>query len=373
MPIPGRTASLPTSAKIDVLMDADAFSMTRMSSDVDGSDSAERLPVIIVGAGLAGLVAANALAEAGRRSIVLDKGRSPGGRLATRRMAGLGGRTARLDHGAQFFTVRSPDFADVVHGWRRSGVVREWCRGFSGNGDGYPRYCGEAGMTTIAKLLAATAEVICGVEIRALGGFDGLLSLPTEDGRRWESDTVIMTPPIPQALALCENGWLPLPEEAESSLRAVTYSPCFALLVTLDAPGAVPYPGGVQVDATTGNGSVFSFVGDNLAKGISEVPALTFHANDDFSRSRFDDDPKRVHAELLNAATPFFGEGRVIESVLKRWKYARPLVGHHGNCLPTEPIPGATLVFAGDAFGGAKIEGAALSGLAAAEAVLLAL
>ena len=112
--------------------------------------------------------------------------------------------------------------------------------------------------------------------------------------------------------------------------------------------------------------------GDNLAKGISEVPALTFHANDDFSRSRFDDDPKRVHAELLAAARQYFGEGRVLESALKRWKYARPLVGHHGNCLPTEPIPGATLVFAGDAFGGAKIEGAALSGLAAAEAVLLA-
>ncbi len=343
-----------------------------MSSDLDGSEPAERPPVIIVGAGLAGLVAANALAEAGRRSVVLDKGRSPGGRLATRRMTGRGGRTARLDHGAQFFTVRSPDFAEVVHGWRRSGVVREWCRGFSGAGDGYPRYCAEAGMSTIAKLLAATADVICDVEIRALAGFDGQLSVSTDDGRRWESDAVILTPPIPQSLALCENGWLPLPEEAESSLRAVTYSPCFALLVTLDAPGSVPYPGGVQVDDTGDDDSVFSFVGDNLAKGISEVPALTFHASDEFSRSRFDDDPKRVHEELLDAASRFFGEGRVVDSALKRWKYARPLVGHHGNCLPTEPIPGATLVFAGDAFGGAKIEGAALSGLAAAEAVLLA-
>lgn len=353
-------------------MDSDTFSSTRMLVDIDESGPAERRPVIIVGAGLAGLVAANALAGAGRRSVVLDKGRSPGGRLATRRMTGLDGRAARLDHGAQFFTVRSPDFAEVVHDWRRSGVVREWCRGFSGSGDGYPRYCAEAGMSTIAKLLAATAEVICEIEIRALAGFDGLLSLSTEDGQRWESDTVIMTPPIPQALAVCENGWLPLPEEAESSLRAVTYSPCFALLVTLDAPGSVPYPGGVQFDPTSDDDSVFSFVGDNMAKGISEVPALTFHANDEFSRSRFDDDAKRVHAELLAAARRYLGGGRVIESELKRWKYARPLAGHHGNCLPTEPIPGTTLVFAGDAFGGAKIEGAALSGLAAAEAVLLA-
>ncbi len=333
---------------------------------------ADRPPVIIVGAGLSGLVAANALAAAGRSSIVLDKGRSPGGRLATRRMAGQDGRTARLDHGAQFFTVRSPDFAEVVHEWRRSGVVREWCRGFSAAGDGYPRYCAEAGMSTIAKLLAATADVTCDAEIHSLAGYDGRLSLAADDGRRWESDAVILTAPVPQSLALCENGWLPLPEQAEASLRAVTYAPCFALLVTLDGPGAVPYPGGVQAAVPDDEGSLFSFVGDNLAKGISDVPALTFHANDAFSTSRFDDDPDVVHRELLDAARSYFGDARVVGSELKRWKFARPLAGHHGSSLPVEPIPGTTLVFAGDAFGAAKVEGAALSGLAAAEAVLLA-
>ena len=154
--------------------------------------SFDRPPVLIVGAGLAGLVAANALAAAGRRSVVLDKGRTVGGRLATRRMSGLDGRVGRLDHGAQFFTVRSPDFAELVHEWRRAGVVREWCRGFNGSGDGYPRYCAEGGMSTIAKLLAATAVVECEVELRSLAGFDGLLSLSTADGRRWESDSVAL-------------------------------------------------------------------------------------------------------------------------------------------------------------------------------------
>lgn len=333
-------------------------------------ESEHRPPVLIVGAGLSGLVAANALAAGGRRSIVLDKGRSVGGRLATRRMSGLDGRAALLDHGAQFFTVRSPDFAELVHDWRRAGVVREWCRGFTGNGDGYPRYCAEGGMSTIAKLLGATADVECGVELRSVAGFDSLLSLTTEDGRRWESDSVILTPPVPQSLALCENGWLPLPEEAEASLRAVTYVPCFALLVTLDRPSGIPYPGGLQL--TVDDDDIFSFVGDNLAKDISEVPAVTFHTNDSFSLTHFDDNADTLRTYLLDAAQHYLGEAKVVNAELKRWKFARPVAGHHSLCLPVEPLPGTTLVFAGDAFGAAKMEGAALSGLAAAEAILLA-
>ncbi len=40
--------------------------------------------VAIVGAGIAGLSCATALAAAGRRVVLFDKGRRPGGRLATR-------------------------------------------------------------------------------------------------------------------------------------------------------------------------------------------------------------------------------------------------------------------------------------------------
>ena len=67
--------------------------------------------VVVVGAGLAGLVAARALAD-DHEVVVFDKGRSVGGRLATRRIG-----AARLDHGAQFFTVRGDDFRRQVDDW----------------------------------------------------------------------------------------------------------------------------------------------------------------------------------------------------------------------------------------------------------------
>ena len=49
-----------------------------------------------------------------------------GGRLATRRI-GLG----RADHGAQFFTIRTPGFRAWVHGWVADDLVYEWSRGWS--------------------------------------------------------------------------------------------------------------------------------------------------------------------------------------------------------------------------------------------------
>ena len=64
---------------------------------------------VVVGAGLSGLVAAQTLQQDGHEVLVLDKGRSVGGRLATRRIG-----NATFDHGAQFFTVRNNAFAEHV-------------------------------------------------------------------------------------------------------------------------------------------------------------------------------------------------------------------------------------------------------------------
>ncbi len=105
----------------------------------------------IIGAGLAGLVAANQLAAEGVAVRIVDKGRSVGGRLATRRIG-----TAVLDHGAQFFTARSDAFVETVDGWLAAGVVEEWCRGFDDVSDGYPRYRSTGGMNQLAQHLRST-------------------------------------------------------------------------------------------------------------------------------------------------------------------------------------------------------------------------
>ena len=77
--------------------------------------------VAVIGAGLAGLICAERLIRQGWPVTVFDKGRGPGGRMATRRADDL-----RFDHGAQYFTARDQRFRDRVDAWVHDGVVALW-------------------------------------------------------------------------------------------------------------------------------------------------------------------------------------------------------------------------------------------------------
>ena len=59
----------------------------------------------------------------------------------------------------------------------------------------------------------------------------------------------------------------------------------------------------------------------------------------------------------------------MIEDIqIHRWRYSQPSTLHDESFLMAEGVP--NLVYAGDAFAGPKIEGAALSGLSAAQAMI---
>lgn len=328
--------------------------------------------VVVVGAGLSGLMAARRLAVEGCEVTVLDKGRGPGGRLATRRVTTPAG-TARFDHGAQFFTVRSDRFAAVVDGWRADGVVREWCRGFAtdeqGHPDGHPRFVGVHGMNDIAKHLARDLDVRTGRLVFALrpaaAGSGSAWSVDLDDGSGVPADAVVLTTPLPQAFALLVTADVELPER----LIRTEYDRCLGLLAAVAGDTRVPEPGGAQ-DADP----VFSFIGDNQAKGVSEEPAVTFHANPAWSEAHWDDEADAVHRTLLDEAARWLGDATLVASQAKRWRFAKPRSVWPEPCWTAADGAGP-LVLAGDAFAGPKVtgsnmEGAALSGLAAAESLL---
>ena len=78
--------------------------------------------IAIVGAGMAGLSCGQRLSRLGHEVRLFDKGRGPGGRMATRRMED-GGTTLHFDHGAQYFAAKDPTFRAIVEDWRAEGLV----------------------------------------------------------------------------------------------------------------------------------------------------------------------------------------------------------------------------------------------------------
>lgn len=313
-------------------------------------DAPRRPTVVVVGAGVAGLVCAASLAAQGAAVTVLDKGRAPGGRLATRR-------TERgvFDHGAQFVTLRDPRMARHRARWTDAGAVRPWF-------DDALR--GSSGMSSLARHLAEGLPVTCDLRVSAVARSGDGWVVRADDGRVFAADAVVLTAPVPQSLALVDAGGVALDDTTRARLAGVTYAPCLAGMFAGAWPDHLAAHGVARVD-----GDVLAWLASNAAKGISPTPTLTAHARADWSEARWGDADDDILAALGAAVASAIG-GAVTPVALKRWRYARPTTCLDGPVVHREGR--AALVFTGDAFdpAGARVEGAALAGLAAAGCVL---
>ena len=319
-----------------------------------------RRRVGVVGAGVAGLTAARHLVRS-FDVVVVDKGRGVGGRLATRRIGG-----ATFDHGAQFITTHTAEFAETVSGWERAGVARPWFRGRIGpdgilGRDGHTRFRGVSTMNAIAKHLAEGLDVRVAARVVSLQPSDDTWRIHFGDGTELAVDAVVLTAPVPQSLELLTGGAVRLSASDAEALRAIQYEPCLAVLAALQGPSGLAAPGAVDPD----DGPI-DWMADNRLKGVSTVPAITIHATAEFSHANWESSDEIVAADLLRSAEL---ESEPIDDLVQvqRWRFARPKTIHPDRCLVADGFP--PLVFAGDAFGGAKVEGATRSGFAASEAI----
>lgn len=308
--------------------------------------------VLIVGAGMSGLTAASRLAELGHRPRVVDKGRAVGGRMASKRAAG-----ARFDHGAQHFGARSSRFRTEVEAWAAAGVVREWFRTEQTDGDhtGERRWIGVPAMRSVCEHLSADLDVTTGLEVGRIVDTGGGVAIAGDD-RRY--DAVLLTAPVPQTLRMLAD-W-PIPSDRRRRLASIVYEPCLAVMATLDGPAELDRG---HRSAPTES---IAWIADNLEKGVSGIPAITIHATPGFSRAHLEQPPDVWLPLLLAEATTIVGEG-VVDAIGHRWRFAMPVERETEGALLVGRDP--LVVVAGDAFAGARVEGAWTSGIVAAELV----
>lgn len=318
--------------------------------------------VLIVGAGLAGLMAAGVLKEHNISYTLVDKGVSVGGRLATRRIG-----PGVADHGAQFFTARTDEFQKWVDQWIAAGLVYEWSQGWSDGSlkrtapDGHSRYACKGGMNALAKHLAAGLEnVHTGTRIVDLAlPTDGGWLATAENGDSYQAKALLLTPPVPQSLDLLLENRIPLDPDQHKELAGLQYGPCLCGLFWVNGDVDLPEPGALQTPDAD-----IAWIADNQRKGISpNAKLITVHAGALYSQAQWGLPDDQALA-ILRAAVEkhLVGNATIQEAQLKRWRYSVPLTTYPFDSYRVKGVP--TLILAGDAFGGrGRVEGATLSGL----------
>lgn len=313
------------------------------------------MQIVIVGAGLAGLAAADALAGAGHRVRLIDKARGPGGRMSTRRAETPLG-PVQFDHGAQYFTARTPDFAAQVGAWAAAGIVAPWPAA------GADAFVGVPGMNAPVRALAAGHDVIWSARAEALVRTAAGWRVTGDAGGAaldLAADAVLVAVPAEQQAALVGPHDPALAAPAMASRSA----PCWTVMAAFAAPVAAPdsWRGG-------GAGAVIGWAARNSAKpGRTGPEAFVIQASPEWSVAHLEEPAETVAATLIDAFGMAIGTALPAPAYVTahRWRYAMA-------ARPPEPGPAALwnpalrIGVCGDWLVGPRVESAYVSGRALA-------
>ena len=321
-------------------------------------------PIAIIGTGIAGLSAAQALHTAGHEVQLFDKSRGSGGRMASKRSD-----VGALDLGAQYFTARDRRFVDVVQQWQARGWVAEWTPNLyhSKNGqlsaspDEQVRWVGSPRMSAITRAILGALPVHFSCRITEV--FRGAQHWHLQDAEGHSHGPfshVLIATPAPQASALLATA-----PKLAGAASSVVMEPTWAVAL------AFANPLDTKVDGCFVQDSPLDWLTRNRSKpGRDGSPdTWVLHASSSWSKQHLDM-PKEAVIEQLHGA---FAElidcamSAPIFSLAHRWLYARPASAHQWGSLADVDLG---LYACGDWCLSGRVEGAWLSGQDAARKLL---
>jgi len=293
---------------------------------------------------MAGAACAAALVEAGVAVRVLDRGRAPGGRMASPELRGR-----RVDVGAGYFTVRDEGFDAVVRRCQTAGLAREWTDTFGVlSADGGSRTStGPMRWATPGGLRSLVRDVLGDIEVTTTEVDD----LPDGD--------VVIAMPDPQAARITA---VPDPVDYEAVIAVVCG---FDPRTTADLP---------FVDAAFVNDHPdIAFVADDGARRGDQAPVLVVHTTGDRG-ARHLADPDSVVPIVVEAVTGVLGVDAPIWTHAHRWTFAKPS-DQHETSSHLVTADGRLVGLAGDQWcpqGSPRVESAWRSGTDLAAAIIAA-
>ncbi len=321
--------------------------------------------------------------------MVFDKGRIPGGRLASHLAPGL-----EVDVGAQYFTVRDERFDRHVQPWRVAGVVARWdgriCAlpergGALVDTPALERLVGTPTMNAIAAHLGRDVDVrsshrVDEIERRGAGfalagtvGAPGVTLGPrveADEGPRvgfGTFDVVLVCLPPDQVHPLVRA----VSPALAATVAPVVSVPCVALgfAPVGDAMRDLPFDG-LFVGRDDDDGRVLSWIARDSSKpGRPAGERWVVHAAPAWSHDHLRDPRDAIERALLDELARTFDLPPLAAtaSTVRRWALARAPAPLTAEALFD---PDGALGVGGDWSAGGRVEGAFVAGVALAERVL---
>lgn len=322
--------------------------------------SLRRPSIAVVGAGLAGLAAAELLATRGAEITVFEKSLGSGGRLATRRSR----EGPEFDHGAQLLRPKTDEFASYLDRACAADAAAVWTPA----PDGRPTRVGIPGMREVVAPLARGLPVRYGTRVTAITACPRGVEVTAEHGGEIVGvhDAVLVTAPAPQTIALLSN------IAGAEGLAGVEMTPCWSLMLALKTPSPLA---GDTFEAGSGTlATPLAWLARNTAKPArpASPECWVAHADAAYSEAMLEAEPSDVAADLAAEVLPRIDRAAADVTYCRahRWRYALtqvPLDASFFACA------GAPVWAAGDWCLGNRADHAYRSGRAAALEIASAL
>ncbi|MEH2149455.1 NAD(P)/FAD-dependent oxidoreductase [Nostoc sp.] len=332
--------------------------------------------IAVIGAGIAGLVCAQQLRQAGYSVVVVEKSRGLGGRLATRRLYGT-----LADHGACYLKPKGELLGRFVEILRDRHILEVWTdevyeltadAPLSEPKNRSPRYVAPGGMSAIAKSLAPGLEILLNQRVVAItptpeNGWRLTLESSNEE---LFAKAIVVAIPAPQAVMLLEPlGESGLDAAFLDNLRSVEFYPSISAIAGYPSTSQ-PLP---QWKALTFVDDIdLAWIGlDSSKRPNPQQPHFVVQSSADFAQRHLESQDLQPAGQYMlqraseSLSLPWLSTPEWMQ--VHRWRYAFPSRPWHEAFLSAgTPLP---LICCGDWCGGNLVEGAMLSGLAAADEI----
>ncbi|MDE5077462.1 MAG: FAD-dependent oxidoreductase [Trichodesmium sp. St2_bin6] len=351
-------------------------------------NKSQKFDIAVIGAGIAGLVCAQELQQAGYSVLVLEKSRGVGGRMATRRVLG-----SRADHGVRYLEPTNKFLQQLINNLETQKnspdaepILRLWTdKIYQLTQPQKPLlpiakncYIAPQGMNSVGKFLAQNLDIWFSRRVQTIQPIaekNWCLKLEITNDAATEKPTeviakaIVLAIPAPQALMILEKPVAEIQPEFIQRLGFVEYDPCITVMAGYSPALQKKLPEWQAI--VLPNDEYLNWVGlDSSKRPYPTQPIFVIQSSAKFATTHLDSpDLQPLGKELLEYTAqqllPWLSSPEWLQ--VHRWRYAFCRQPLDVACLTTKlPLP---LLGAGDWCGGNNIESAFASGLAAANSL----